>query len=272
MNDMDCAPLVSIVMPNYNCGPFLRAAIDSVRSQTYTNWELLIQDDASTDNSVAVVEEFAVQDSRIKLARNSRNMGAAVSRNRAIERSRGGYLAFLDSDDVWLPKKLELQMAFMQAHDCDFSFTQYAHITEKGEWTGIQAKVIKQLTYNKMLMHCWPGCLTVMYRQNPDEKIYSEDVTRDNDHALFLRVLKHCRKACGMEECTALYRIRKGSISRSKFKMIEPYIKVIHDIEGYSYFTALFCVFTQVFVKVFLKYKKVKRYGEHESDVAGTVA
>lgn len=267
---MNGAPLVSIIMPNYNCGPFLRTAIDSVLSQTYGNWELLIQDDASTDGSLAIIEEYAARDPRIKFGRNDRNRGAALSRNKAIERSEGEYLAFLDSDDVWLPKKLETQLAFMQAHDCDFSFTQYAHIDEKGGLTGVQVKVIKHLTYRKMLMHCWPGCLTVMYRQDLHRKIYSENVERNNDHALFLRVLKNCRNACGIEACTALYRIRKGSISRSKFKMIKPYVEVVHDIEGYGYCTALFCVFTQVFVKVFLKYKKVKRYGELECEVAGT--
>lgn len=257
-------------MPNYNCGSFLRTAIDSVLSQTYENWELLIQDDASTDGSLAIIEEYAARDPRIKFERNDRNRGAALTRNRAIERSEGEYLAFLDSDDVWLPKKLETQLTFMQTHDCDFSFTQYVHMDEKGRLMGVQVKVIKHLTYRKMLMHCWPGCLTVMYKQDLHQKIYSEDVERNNDHALFLRVLKNCRNACGIEACTALYRIRKGSVSRSKLKMIKPYMEVIHDIEGYNYLTALFCVFTQVFVKVFLKYKKVKRYGKLECEVAGT--
>ncbi|MDE6631222.1 MAG: glycosyltransferase [Bacteroidales bacterium] len=267
---MNNAPLVSIIMPNYNCGPFLRTAIDSVLSQTYGNWELLIQDDASTDGSQAIIEEYAAREPRIKFERNDRNKGAALSRNRAIERSEGEYLAFLDSDDVWLPKKLEMQLAFMQAHDCDFSFTQYAHIDEKGRLMGVQAKVVKHLTYGKMLRHCWPGCLTVMYRQDLHRKIYAEDVERNNDHALFLRVLKNCRNACGIPTCMALYRIRKGSISRSKLKMIKPYVEVVHDLEGHSYCMALFCVFTQVFVKVFLKYKKTKRYGELECEVAGT--
>lgn len=267
---MDNASLVSIIMPNYNCGSFLRTAIDSVLSQTYENWELLIQDDASTDGSLAIIEEYAARDPRIKFERNDRNRGAALTRNRAIERSEGEYLAFLDSDDVWLPKKLETQLTFMQTHDCDFSFTQYVHMDEKGRLMGVQVKVIKHLTYRKMLMHCWPGCLTVMYKQDLHQKIYSEDVERNNDHALFLRVLKNCRNACGIEACTALYRIRKGSVSRSKLKMIKPYMEVVHDIEGYNYLMALFCVFTQVFVKVFLKYKKVKRYGKLECEVAGT--
>lgn len=267
---MNGAPLVSIIMPSYNCSPFLRTAIDSVLSQTYGNWELLIQDDASTDGSLAIIEEYAARDPRIKFERNDRNRGAALTRNRAIERSEGEYLAFLDSDDVWLPKKLETQLTFMQTHDCDFSFTQYVHMDEKGRLMGVQVKVIKHLTYRKMLMHCWPGCLTVMYKQDLHQKIYSEDVERNNDHALFLRVLKNCRNACGIEACTALYRIRKGSVSRSKLKMIKPYMEVVHDIEGYNYLMALFCVFTQVFVKVFLKYKKVKRYGKLECEVAGT--
>lgn len=249
--------LVSIITPNYNCGQFIAETIESVLAQTYQNWEMLIQDDCSTDDSIKIAEEYAKRDSRIKIQRNSRNSGAAVTRNNAIRRSQGEYLAFLDSDDIWLPMKLERQLEFMKKYNCDFSFTRYEHISEEGKSLGEQARVIRHLSYTKMMMHCWPGCLTVLYKQDAGNKIYAQDVKKNNDHALFLQVLRHCNNAMGIDECMALYRIRKGSISRNKFKMIDPYIKVLHEFERHNLLVSYFCVFTQTFVKLFMKYEKI---------------
>ena len=115
--------LVSIVMPNYNGGKYLKETIDSVLSQTFDNWELLFVDDCSTDNSLEIVRSYA--DERIRIFQNETNRGAAVSRNRAIEAANGRWIAFLDSDDLWLPEKLEKQVAFMKDKEIVFSFTDY---------------------------------------------------------------------------------------------------------------------------------------------------
>lgn len=254
MNDYG---LVSIITPNYNCSQFVELAIKSVQAQTYQNWEMLIQDDCSTDDSIGAIERIAATDSRIKIERNFQNSGAAVTRNNAIRRSQGQWLAFLDSDDIWLSEKLEKQLAFMEVKYCDFSFTQYEHISEDGVSLGKQAKVIKHLSYQKLLMHCWPGCLTVMYKQDIENKVYCGDVDKNNDMALFLKVIKTCRNAMGMDECLALYRIRKGSVSRNKWKIFKPFVKVIHEFEGKSLLTAYFCVITHNLIKTFIKYKKV---------------
>ena len=251
--------LVSIVMPSYNAARFISESIKSVLAQTYQNWELLIQDDCSRDYSVELAQAFAIDDCRIKIERNVVNSGAAVSRNEAIKRSRGCFVAFLDADDLWLPTKLEKQLVFMEQHNCDFCYCSYEHISEDGKSLGEQTRVVKNLTYNKMLMHCWPGCLTVIYRQDLNHKIYAEDIKKNNDHALFLRVLKHCHNAMGMKDCMGLYRICKGSISRNKFKMFKPYLKVIRDFEGKSIIYAWFCIFTHIFIKFFLKYRKIQK-------------
>ena len=219
--------LVSIITPNYNCGRFIAQTIESVLAQTYTNWEMLIVDDCSTNDSVQIAEKYAAKDSRIKLIQNERNSGAAVSRNKAIELAQGEFIAFLDSDDLWLPEKLERQIAFMRENDCDFSFTEYEHIDVNGISLNLIANVTKHLSYRKMLLHCWPGCLTVMYNQNVTGKVYAEDIKKNNDHALFLRVLKNCRNGMGMKELLAKYRIRKGSISSNKSAIIKYYIQVI---------------------------------------------
>lgn len=251
--------LVSIVTPNFNCVHFIAQTIESVLSQTYKNWEMLIIDDCSTDGSYEIALEYAQKDSRIKVFRNEKNSGAAISRNRAIEESQGEYLAFLDSDDLWIPEKLEKQITFMKKNNCDFSFSKYEHIDENGKSLLKVAKVIKYLSYKKMMIHCFPGCLTVMYNQKLIGKIYAHDIKKNNDNALFFPVLRKSKNAMGINQCLALYRIRKGSISRNKFKMIKPYITVLHNFEKHNLLVSYFCVVTHFLIKIFFKYKKIKK-------------
>lgn len=250
--------LVSIITPNYNCARFISQTIESVLAQTYANWEMLIVDDCSTDGSYEIALEYAAKDSRIKVFRNEQNSGAAISRNRAIEESKGEYLAFLDSDDLWMPEKLEKQIAFMHENNCDFSFTEYEHIDEESNSLLKVARVIKHLTYTKMMFHCFPGCLTVIYNQNAVGKVYARDIKKNNDNALFYPVLRKCHNAMGMSEVLGLYRIRKGSISRNKFKMIKPYITVLHDFEKHNLLLSYFCVLTHFVIKILFKYRKIK--------------
>lgn len=252
------AKLISIITPNYNCVNFIRETIESVINQSFKNWEMIIQDDCSTDGSYEIACDYSKKDKRIKVYRNNKNSGAAVTRNNAIKQAEGNYIAFLDSDDLWLPDKLEKQIKFMTDNDCDFSFAKYEHIDESGKSLGVRAKVINRLTYTKLLMHCWPGCLTVMYNQDVTGKIYAGDVKKDNDHALFLRVIKKCHNAMGMNECLAKYRIRSGSISRDKKKIINCFVKVVHEFEGKSVPFAYFCIFTHMFIKSFFKYERIK--------------
>lgn len=250
--------LVSIVTPNYNCAKFISQTIESVLFQTYTNWEMLIVDDCSTDGSYEIALKYAEKDSRIKVMRNEQNSGAAVSRNKAIEIANGEFIAFLDSDDLWIPEKLEKQIAFMRANCCDFSFCEYEHIDEENNSLHKIANVTKKLTYRKMMLHCWPGCLTVMYNQSVTGKVFAHDIKKDNDHALFLQVLKKCQKALGIKENMAQYRIRRGSISSKKSAIIKYYIQVIHEFEKKPLIFACFCVFTHVLIKSTIKYRKSK--------------
>ena len=250
--------LVSIITPNYNCARFISQTIESVLAQTYSDWEMLIVDDCSTDGSYEIALEYAAKDSRIKVIRNEKNSGAAVSRNKAIEVAQGEFVAFLDSDDLWIPEKLEKQIAFMRENACDFSFCEYEHIDEENKSLLKVAKVIKKLTYTKMMFHCFPGCLTVMYNQNVVGKIYAKDIKKNNDNALFYPVLKKCKNAMGLNECLGLYRIRTGSISRNKLKMIKPYITVLHDFERHNILISYFCVLTHFIIKILFKYKSIK--------------
>ena len=155
--------LVSIITPNWNCEKFIAETIESVQAQTYQNWEMLIQDDSSTDGSLQVAHSYAQKDSRIKIEVNQKNQGAAVTRNNAINRSKGVYLAYLDSDDIWLPEKLEKQLAFMEKYQCDACFSRYEHMDTYGVSLGVQAQVKKKVTYRDLLIHDWFGCLTLIY-------------------------------------------------------------------------------------------------------------
>jgi glycosyltransferase involved in cell wall biosynthesis len=250
--------LVSIITPNYNGVVVLSATIESVLAQTYQNWEMLIQDDGSSDDSFELVEQYARQDSRIKWERNEQNMGAAMTRNNAICRSKGAYLAFLDNDDLWLPTKLEKQLEFMERNECDFSFTKYEHVDDNLQSLGVQAQVIKKLTYKKLLFHCWPGCSAVMYKQDVNNKVFAVDCENNDDQEQFFEAIKTCKNAMGFDECLTLYRVRSGSRSSNKWKLVKPYIDVMHRIQGQSLLMSYVYLFTHMFVKTFFKYNSIR--------------
>ena len=250
MND-----LVSIIMPSYNTENYIAETIQSVISQTYQNWELIIVDDYSMDNTDAVVEK--IKDSRIKYIKNEKNLGAALSRNRALREAKGRWIAFLDSDDLWKPNKLERQLCFMEEHDYHFSYTNYEEIDEKSNKTGICVTGPKKITQRGMLNYCWPGCLTVMYEADEIGVIQIEDIKKNNDYAMWLKV---CKKAdCYLlEETLAEYRRgREGSISNHGFmSLIKWHYKLFREAEKQS---KIISIINTVRNLIFGLYKK-KRY------------
>ncbi len=210
MND-----LVSIITPSYNTAKYIAETIKSVQAQTYTNWEMIIVDDCSTDNTDVVVAGF-LSDTRIRYLKNSKNSGAAVSRNYALREAKGKWIAFLDSDDLWLPEKLERQIAFMQQGGYYFSYTNYEEIDANSRPLGVSVTGPKKVSRHGMYNYCWPGCLTVMYDAEMVGLIQIEDIKKNNDYAMWLKV---CKKAdCYLlNENLAKYRRgRSGSISTQK--------------------------------------------------------
>lgn len=199
--------LVSIISPSYNCAPFIAGSIRSVLSQTYENWEMIIVDDCSTDDSEAIVRTFG--DSRIRYFRNERNVGAAVSRNRALREAKGRWIAFLDCDDLWAPDKLERQVRFMEDNAYDFSYTCYSEMDANGNDTGVTVCGPKKISRAGMFAFCWPGCLTVMYDAQKVGLVQIADIKKNNDYAMWLKV---CRKAdCHLLPQT-LARYRRGRV------------------------------------------------------------
>ena len=232
--------LVSIIMPSYNTGEYIKQTIESVLAQSYTNWELIIVDDCSTDNTDEVVKPF-LSDQRFKYLKNEKNSGAAISRNRALREAKGKWIAFLDSDDLWKPEKLKRQIGFMVRNGYSFSYTNYSEIDECGNPNGRTVTGPKTITKTGFFNYCWPGCLTVMYDRNVVGLIQIADIKKNNDYAMWL---KACRKAVCylLDEDLALYRKgRSGSVSSHSIRtMIGWHYKLYREAEGQNSVTSLF--------------------------------
>lgn len=232
--------LVSIIMPSYNAQSFITEAIQSVQSQTYQGWELLITDDCSTDSTCEIVESIAAQDSRITLLRLQKNSGAAVARNNSLSKAKGRYIAFLDSDDLWLPNKLERQLAFMQENKAGFCFTSYHTISDKG--TPINTiHVPSTLTYQQYLRNTIIGCLTVIFDRDVVGDIRMPLLRKRQDMATWLNILRQGHIAYGLDEPLSNYRIVKNSISHNKFKAAKVVWEVYRDIEKLSVARSIWC-------------------------------
>lgn len=223
--------LVSIIMPSYNTGRFISETIESVLAQSYTNWELIIVDDCSTDDTDQIVEQYLTDD-RITYIKNETNSGAAVSRNRALREAKGKWIAFLDSDDLWEPDKLQKQISFMRDNGYHFSYTNYIEIDEESKPNGKSATGPKRISKHGMYNYCWMGCLTVMYDADTVGLIQIADIKKNNDYAMWLKV---CKKAnCYLlDETLARYRKRSGSISNHGYmKLIKWHYKLYREAEN----------------------------------------
>lgn len=208
---------VSIITPSYNCGRFLEETIKSVIGQTYSDWELLFQDDCSTDNTRSLVEYISDTDSRIKYACNPENSGAAITRNNALKRATGRWIAFLDSDDLWKSDKLEKQLKFMVENGYHFSYHEYVEIDEDSKEIGVYVGGIRKVGKYGMYSCCWPGCLSVMYDAEVVGLIQIADVKKNNDTAMWLKVVEKA-KCYLLKENLGCYRRRKGSITPPSIK------------------------------------------------------
>ncbi len=251
--------LVSIIMPSYNCGRFVEETIRSVQAQTYQNWEIIFMDDCSTDDTIRIVSSMRDKDSRIHLYQNVANLGAAVSRNNALREARGRWIAFLDSDDLWAPDKLEKQIAFMEINNYHFSCTGHDIIDEEGTPLGLYQTSPDHITKRKMYDYCWIGALTAMYDVNVTGLVQIVDIKKNNDYAIWLKVIN--KTDCYfLNECLGSYRIRRNSISRqSKIKLIKWHYKLFREAEGMGCIKATLFTLNNLFWGVIKKIKFVKK-------------
>ena len=243
--------LVSVITPTYNCGRFIAQTIEAVQAQTYENWEMCIVDDCSTDDTKAVVEGYMANDSRIKYYCLPENSGAAVARTKAMELAQGEFMAFCDSDDLWLPEKLERQLAFMAETGYAFTCTAYEQMDEEGNSLNRVIKTIGKTDYNRLLLDCPVGNSTVMYNVGVMGKFEVPNIRKRNDDALWLTMLKKEKYIRGMPDMLMRYRIRSNSISSNKLKVIKYHWILYRDIEHLSVFRSVFHICWWCFLKVF---------------------
>lgn len=213
----DCG-LVSIIMPSFNTEDYIVESISSVIKQTYEDWELIIVDDCSTDNSIDIIKSF--HEARIKLLQNKKNLGAAISRNCALREARGKWIAFLDSDDIWASEKLEKQIDFMMKNNYSFTFTDY-RICLNGEWMPYINTGPNVVNKRRMYDYCYFSTITVMYEREKIGLIQIADIRKNNDYAMWLLAIEKSN-AYRLPECLSFYIKHDGSVSSgSKTKLIK---------------------------------------------------
>ncbi len=252
--------LVSIITPTYNCGRFIGETIRSVQSQTYTNWEMIVFDDASNDGTDKIVAGYAKEDSRIRYFRNASNLGAAVTRNKALQQAKGRWIAFLDGDDLWISEKLERQIRFMEENGYGFSYHEYVEIDESSQERGVYVGGIKQVTKFLMYCCCWPGCLSVMYDAEAVGLVQIANLTRNNDLAMWLKIVE-TQDCYLLKENLGFYRRRKDSISSSDIReKIRWHYILFRKALGKSRFISVFWVGMNLVGNAYKKMFCVKKY------------
>ena len=230
--------LVSIIVPVYNAEKFIDETINTVLNQTYTNWELLLVNDCSTDNSIDIIKKF--KDKRIKLINNKVNSKAAISRNNGIKKAKGRYICFLDADDLWDKEKLEKQVKFMNEKDCAFSFTGYEFADENGKPNGKKVFIPETITYKQALKNTTIWTSTVMFDMNKlsKEDIYMPNVARGQDTATWWKVLKKIDYAYGLNEILSFYRRTNDSLSANKFVALKRTWNLYRNVEHLNIFSS----------------------------------
>lgn len=246
--------LVSIIVPVYNVEKYIVETMDCVRAQTYSDWELLLVEDGGTDGSATLIEEYIKQteDTRIRLIRQPSNMGAARARNRGLKEARGRYIAYLDSDDLWVPEKLERELQFMKEKDIAFAFTGYEFADETGKGTGRVVKVPATLTYKEALKNTTIFTTTVMFDTTKISKDLLEmPIIKSEDTALWWKVLRNGYVAYGLDENLVKYRRVGKSLSSNKLEALRRIWNLYRKAEGMSVLSSAihFCCWTVSTVK-----------------------
>lgn len=227
------APSVSVITPAFNASPFIAEAVRSVLAQTFGDLEMLVVDDCSKDDTVDIVSSFASADARVRVIRREENGGPAAARNTALEQAAGRYVAFLDSDDLWLSGKLEAQLRFMRDRDAALSYTQYRRISVTGDLLSPVIPIPRELDYRKLLKHNALATSTVIVdRQKTGEVRMTR--TYYDDFALWLKILKRGFTAHGLRKDLVRYRVVAGSWSRNKLRSAYHTWKTYREVERLS--------------------------------------
>jgi len=251
--------LVSIITPIYNTEKFIKLTIQSVQNQTYENWEMILVDDASTDDTVKIISELAKADNRIKLFQLPNNSGNGFARNVALKKATGKYIAYLDADDLWFPMKLEKQIQFLKANNLTFTFSFYDCIDEEGKTLNRRVEAPLNLTYNQLFFCNYIGNLTAIYDAEYFGKIVIEATQKRQDWRLWLTIVKQIKETKPVPVSLAFYRIRKDSISSSKFKLIKHNFGVYRDFHRFNFVSSVFLMIRFLFTQLIIKPQYIKK-------------
>lgn len=234
-------PLISIITPAYNSAEFITNTIRSVQQQSFTNWEHIIVDDSSDDNTFSIIKSFAKEDSRIIPVRNKENSGAAVTRNKGLELAKGRFIAFLDSDDLWYPEKLDRQLKFMLENQIPISFASYDLISNDGKKLNKVIKSVKQIDYTGYMKDTIIGMSSTMIDTSIVNKPFRfVNIRTRQDCYLWITLLKRGHLAYGMPDVLSAYRVRKGSISSNKIKAAKRVWYLYYNLENLGFLRSLY--------------------------------
>jgi teichuronic acid biosynthesis glycosyltransferase TuaG len=235
MND-----LVTIITPSYNSEKFIGEAIQSVLNQTYANWEMIIVDDCSTDNTLKLIHEYLKKDARIKLFENGLNCGAAVCRNIGLENATGRFIAFIDSDDLWISNKLELQLNFMLNNNYEISFTNYELVDESSKSLNKSVNSVLKVDYRGYLKNTIIGMSTSMIDSSKTGVFKFTNLRTRQDTYLWISLLKKGFNAYGIDSTLAKYRVRKDSISANKISAAKQVWYLYYSLEKLGFITSVY--------------------------------
>lgn len=255
---MENKPLISIITPVYNAETFIEETIKSVMDQSYDHWEMILIDDCSTDNTRIKLSKYKQIDNRIKIVHLKENKGPAIARNTGLNQAKGRYIAFLDSDDQWLPHKLDKQLNFMQKKAIAFSYTAYNRVQMIGNRKESSKEVMipDHVTYKDLLKENVIGCLTVMIDTSLTGPIQMVNIRTRQDYALWLELTRRGFIAHGLQDILANYRVRDHSVSSNKVKMVKQNWRVYRDIEKLSLPKSIWYFLHYIFLKM-------KRYSKY---------
>lgn len=248
------SPLVSIITPTYNSEKFISETIQSVQSQTYENWEMIIVDDGSSDSTFEKVTNIAKLDSRIQFYPQKQNVGPAKARNIGIDKVKGKYMTFLDADDIWFPNFIENSIKTIKETNIHFVFSSYKRSNEKLELVYSDFIVPQKVTYTDILKTNSISCLTAFIDIEVLGKKNMPDIFKRQDMGLWLKYLKEIPFAYGIKETQAIYRIRENSLSRNKSKLLKYQWQFYREVEKLNFFQSIYYMLQWMY-RGFIKYK-----------------
>ena len=236
-------PKVSVITPAYNASEFIGETIESVLKQTFQDWEMIIVDDCSTDDTLKLANEFSKKDSRIKVVQNEKNSGVAATRNHGLDVASGEFIAFVDSDDLWLPEKLEKQLKFMEESDAALSYTKYQNYVTETKQLGKVIKAPKKMTAKKILGNTAIGCLTVMVNRKKVGGFHMPLLKHTEDNCTWQEILSRGYVGYGIQEVLSLYRVSNNSMTSNKSKAAKQQWETYRNYYKFSFLKSSYYFF-----------------------------